>query len=134
MTHFEQEGLFLGLISYPFNRDGKSLYKDKLSTFFKKHKESIAKYDISGIDDSLYVPRAYRMFGSQGLAILALVDDYNFYNRHFNKNHIQTLLNDDDLIFNSIVISGVTETDDSSCSGLMDKAKNTFLRKNDRYN
>ena len=134
MTHFEQEGLFLGLISYPFNRDGKSLYKDKLSAFFKKHKDGLAKYDISGIADSLYDPRAYRMFGSQGLAILALVDDYNFYNRHFNKNHIQTLLNDDDLIFNSIVISGVTEVDDSSCSGLMDKAKNTFLRKNDRYN
>lgn len=133
-VHFEQEGVFLGLISYPFYYDGRSLYRDKLEPFFKEHKARVLHHDpIRGNNDDTYQPSGYRIFGSQGLAVLSLVDDYTFFNRHFNKNHIQTLLNDDDLPFLTTVISGITETDGSSGTTLLDAAKNTFLRKKNRY-
>lgn len=134
MTHFEKQGLFLGLLSYPYNYDGKELYK-KLKTFFDNHKNNLWKYETNSRANNIsYKPAGYRMFGSQGLAILSIVDDYTFYNRHFNKNHIQSCIDcDDDLVFNTTVISGITETDDENESCLIEKAKNTFLRDNNRY-
>lgn len=131
--HFEKEGIFLGLLSYPYYCDGKKLY-EKLELFFKEHKNNIWKYDPNNTkDDILYEPAGYRMFGSQGLAIISLVDDYTFYNRHFNKNHIQTVIKDDNLIFKTTVISGVTETEDKKGFTLVEKAKNTFLKQNERF-
>lgn len=128
--HFEKVGLFIGLLSYPYHQDGKELYK-KLNTFFEKHKERIWKFepDIRKKENIFYKPSGYRMFGTQGLAVLSLVDDYTFYNRHFNKNHIQTVLDDEDLVFNTTVISGITETDDKKDTSLIEKAKNSFLLK-----
>lgn len=127
--HFEKEGIFLGLLSYPYFYDGKSIYA-KLEIFFNKHKENLQIYDPDTKDNIfLYKPAGYRMFGSQGLAVLSLVDDYTFFNRHFNKNHIQSCIKDSsDLMFNSTVISGVTEIDDTAESCLIEKAKQTFLR------
>jgi hypothetical protein len=54
------------------------------------------------------------MFGTQGLVVLSLIDDYSFCSRHFNKNHIRTLLEgkaitEDSFKFKSIVVTGVTE-------------------------
>lgn len=130
--HFEKEGIFLGLLSYPYHYDGKELY-EKLILFFKEHKKSFWRFEPDeSKDDILYKPTGYRMFGSQGLAVLSLVDDYTFFNRHFNKNHIQTFSDDDDLIFNTTVISGVSETNNSQGLNLIDKAKNTFLREKDK--
>lgn len=133
MTHFEKQGLFLGLLSYPYNYDGKELYK-KLKTFFENHKNNLWKYETNSRENNItYKPAGYRMFGSQGLAILSIVDDYTFYNRHFNKNHIQSCIDcDDDLVFNTTVISGITESQNQE-SYLIAKAKNTFLRENNKY-
>ena len=85
------------------------------------------------------------MFSSSGLAILSLVDDYSFYNRFFNKNHIQSLLRpeidteisdakkDIDLDFKSVVVSGITEREESERT-LLQAAKDTFLLPdNNRY-
>lgn len=138
--HYENVGLFIGLLSYPYYQDGKILY-GKLETFFAKHKEQIWSFEpCDRNDEVLYQPSGYRMFGSHGLAVLSLVDDYTFYNRHFNKNHIQTVLDDcekeqsnkegekkeeEELDFNSTVISGASETEGTSLTA---KARNTFLR------
>ena len=97
-VQFEGKGIFLGLISYPFYLDGKELYKKIFKPFFDVHKKALLKYDPDADEDSygnLYKPAGYRMFGSKGLAVLSLVDDYSFCNRFFNKNHIQSVLNDD---------------------------------------
>ena len=144
--HFENVGLFLGLLSYPYYQDGKILY-GKLETFFSKHKEQIWSFEpCNNNDDVLYKPAGYRLFGSHGLAVLSLVDDYTFYNRHFNKNHIQTVLDDcekkesnnerekkedEELNFNSTVISGVSEIGETEGVSLIEKAQNTFLKKDD---
>ena len=148
---FEDVGVFLSFISYPYYKDGKDLYNDVFKPFFEKHKEHIAKYDpdaLSGKDPypNIYTPAGYRMFSSSGLAILSLVDDYSFYNRFFNKNHIQSLLqleNDSkipearkeiDLDFKSVVVSGVTEREEESERTLLQAAKDTFLLPdNQRY-
>ena len=135
--HFEDKGLFLSFISYPFFVDGKKLYNETLRDTFGKHKDKLRQYDPTGFHDQyLYKPEGYRMFGSHGLVILSLVDDYVFFHRHFNKNHLQSLLEEDVSSqphiydFKSEIISGVTETGGES---LEDKAKKSFLLQESRF-
>ena len=135
--HFESKGLFLGFLSYPYYVDGQKMCEDVVMPFFEEHKNRILKYDDNVLDESLYYPAAYRMFGTQGLAVLSLIDDYSFCSRHFNKNHIRTLLEnkkiDEDLYkFKSIVVTGVTETLTKD-KGIKEKAEETFLKKTERY-
>ncbi len=131
---FEETGLFLSFISYPFYVDGKNLYNTTLKSSFIEHKKALRLYDPSAEnDDSLYIPAAYRMFGSHGLVVMSLVDDYNFFHRHFNKNHLQTLLkNQDNTVFdyNSVIVSGVTESNGES---LEQKAKKSFLLQEKKF-
>ena len=130
---FEETGLFLSFISYPFYVNGKNLYTTTLEKSFEKHREALKRYDPSGDnDDSLYTPAGYRMFGSHGLVVMSLVDDYTFFHRHFNKNHLQTLLKDysAEYNYNSVIVSGVTEKDEES---LRQKAKESFLLHKDKF-
>ena len=134
---FEDKGLFLSFISYPFFVDGKKLYNETLKDTFAKHKEKLRLYDPTGFhDQNLYQPEGYRMFGNHGLVILSLVDDYMFFHRYFNKNHLQSLLEESGLDqphifdFKSEIISGVTENEGES---LENKAKSSFLLKEKRF-
>lgn len=154
-VQYEGRGVFLGLISYPYYLDGKELYQKVFDPFFEEHKMQILKYDpdVNNIKDygSIYKPAGYRIFGSKGLAVLSLVDDYSFYNRFFNKNHIQSLLEkreeeiegsqgrkkagnewDDYLKFKSEVVSGVVEYREGD-RALEDTAESTFLEEADPY-
>ena len=139
--YFEDKGLFLSFISYPFFIDGRKLYKETLKDTFEEHKRKLHKFDPDGrSDEYLYNPEGYRMFGSHGLVVLSLVDDHMFSHRHFNKNHLQSLLKEVDKndgkqhehIFNfkSEIVSGVTEAENES---LENKAKKCFLRNKKRY-
>lgn len=138
--HFEKQGLFLGLISYPFFIDGKELFNKELKQIFITHKENQRKYshESEHENEQLYTPVAYRMFGSHGLAILSLIDDYTFCNQIFNSNHIE--LSEDATKdeynmkneYQSVVITGTSETDDDSTS-LLKKARDTFLREKNKY-
>lgn len=155
MSYRNEVGLFLGLLSYPFDLDGKKFYSQKIKKFFEKHREFLHKYDVASPTpnekDKLYIPKGYRMFGTQGLAILSLVDDYSFFTRVFSKNHIQSILKkgeqdegerigNDTLSrkfhFKSVVTSGVMETvvtDKGDSITLNDLARKTFLKEDDRY-
>ena len=132
--NFEETGLFLSFISYPFYVDGKTLYNTTLKRSFKEHKAALKRYDPSNDDDkNLYIPAGYRMFGSHGLVILSLVDDYMFFHRHFNKNHLQTLLKDNSNTgydYNSVIISGVTEKEEEA---LEQKAQDSFLLSENKF-
>ena len=136
---FEDIGVFLSFISYPYYKDGKDMFDNVFEPFFAQHKRQISKYDPDSIQNEddyswVYEPAGYRMFGSRGLAILSLVDDYSFYNRFFNKNHIHSSLTTEqnkhgvvDLDFRSEVISGVYERS-SSERNLLQIASDTFLQ------
>ena len=138
--HFEDKGLFLSFVSYPFFIDGRKLYNETLKVTFAKHKDKLRKFDPDGFSDQyLYKPEGYRMFGSHGLVVLSLVDDHMFSHRHFNKNHLQSLLKENETdaepcehVFNfkSEIVSGVTEAENES---LESKAEDSFLRKTDRF-
>ena len=131
---FEETGLFLSFISYPFYVDGKNLYTTTLEKSFEEHKKALKRFDPSDDDDDcLYTPAGYRMFGSNGLVVISLVDDYTFFHRHFNKNHLQTLLEgyaDTEYNYNSVIVSGVTEKDKES---LKQKARDSFLLHKNRF-
>ena len=135
--HFESSGLFLGFLSYPYYVDGKQVSSKVVVPFFEEHRNRIVKYDDKELDKSLYKPAVYRMFGTQGLSVLSLIDDYSFCSRHFNKNHIRTLLErrkvEDNLYkFKSIVVTGIMETKKGEM-GIKEKAETTFLKKEERY-
>ena len=132
--HYEEYGLFLGLISYPFSIDGKKLYNDILKGLFDNHKKNLNKCaSPDQINQCLYSPVAYRMFGTHGLAILSLVDDYAFCSRIFNPNHISSNIdNEVKNKFQSVVITGISETSPKT-TNLKIKAEKTFLRKKDRF-
>ena len=143
--HFESSGLFLGFLSYPYDIDGKKLFDDVIAPFFEEHRNRLNKYDVDKIkkESLLYNPVAYRMFGTQRLTVLSLIDDYSFCSRHFNKNHIQSLLderakkNKSDNIdirkykFKSIVVTGICETIDETT--IKDKVSATIHKKEERY-
>lgn len=155
MSYKNEVGLFLGLLSYPFDLDGKKFYTQKIEKFFEKHREFLHQYDVGDLvpneNDKLYIPKGYRMFGTQGLAVLSLVDDYSFFTRVFSKNHIQSILNKGEqdkkespeneafnrrFHFKSVVTSGVMETiiaENGDTITLNDLARKTFLKDTDRY-
>lgn len=144
--HYDSNGLFLGFLAYPYYVDGKKLFRDVINPFFEEHKKRLYDYDTEELCETsrLYKPHAYRMFGTQGLSVLSLIDDYSFCSRHFNKNHIQSLLDDHAKVMNtisvdireyrfkSIVVTGVHETKDNE-QNIINKANNTFLRENNKF-
>lgn len=143
--HFESNGLFLGFLYYPYDVDGTELFEKVVAPFFEEHRNRLNKYDIEKIEISslLYNPVAYRMFGTQRLTVLSLIDDYSFCSRHFNKNHIQSLLdertqkNHSESVdirkykFKSIVVTGICETDGET--NIKDKVGVTIHKKNGKY-
>lgn len=135
---FEQEGLFLGLISYPFYIDGGQLYDSEFEDFFSRHREEyLKKISHMALDADLYRPVAYKMFGNYGLLILSLMDDYAFCCRIFNSGHILDKQNcKKDADYKSVVLAGSSELfDEDICKKdyLHQRAKETFLRKKDMY-
>lgn len=135
---FEKVGLLCGFISYPYSVDGRSLYEKVFSKFFNFHKEQWESCDPNRMEynKDLYEPAGYRLFGSQGLMVLSLIDDYSFCTRHFNKNQIKTVLNKNGVSvedsywdYKSMVVTGITDREDCD---LVLKSKNTFLKENNR--
>lgn len=137
---FDRVGLLCSFVSYPYDVDGRNLYNKVFSRFFSYHKEQWESYEQGELGkdhEYIYMSAGYRMFGSQGLLVLSLIDDYSFCTRHFHKNQIKALLNKNNVVvdesfwdFNNNVISGITDKDDCD---LLSKSRNTFLKKKSRF-
>jgi len=84
---YEREGLFVGLVSFPFFVDGGNLFREVLEPFFKDHRTHLQTI-FSSLPEIYYHPTAYRILGSYGLAVFSLIDDYSFSSRVFNQSHI----------------------------------------------
>lgn len=126
---FEDEGLFLGLVSYPFFIDGGNIFNNIFKGFFQnQHREGYLEKLAPDLDPALYNPVAYRMFGNHGLAILALIDDYAFCSRIFNSGHIKI---DDgaqrDNMYKCIALTGFSEPFLNSKKYLRERSNQTFL-------
>lgn len=131
--NFEDEGLFLGLVSYPFYIDGGNIFNNIFKGFFQtQHREEYLEKLTPDLDPALYNPVAYRMFGNHGLAILALIDDYAFCSRIFNSGHIKI---DDgaqrDNMYKCIALTGFSESFLDSKKYLRERANQTFLLPNE---
>ena len=150
---YEQEGLFIGLISFPFYIDGKQLYTHVFKPFFvNQHRhdylEEMTAPAASQLDDCLYKPQAYRMFGSHGLAIFSLIDDFSFCSRIFNSSHIkpdskgtapkdqraEVFPDEDRKKYKATVLTGTSETlSDDGIPYLLPRATETFLAERDIF-
>lgn len=132
---FEEEGLFIGLVKFDFHIDGGRLFKGIFEKFFElQHRKYYLKeLNRPGPDSSLYTPKAYRMFGSHGLAILSLIDEYAFCSRIFNAGHIQVNGRNKKIKglnqYKTVVLTGSSEcfvNDDKPY--LRTRAEDSFLR------
>jgi len=127
---YETRGLFIALISYPFNMDGKDLFDNVFSDFFKKHVEYLTELSTNGLDDELYKPAGYRLVGGQGLAVLSLIDDYAFASRIFNQAHFDELnygVYEKVSKCKAVVLTGSSEIEEEDFnSSLQHVSKNTF--------
>lgn len=148
MTYkYDSCGLFIGLLTFPFYVDGRDLYVNCLRRFFDSHRHYLAGHCPQNADsvvqDDLYVPAGYRMFGKHGLAVIALQDDLAFSSRIFNTGHINPSLVQGPALeqlgnVKCVVISGTSETEVNEGHIAADgplpaKAKSTFLRTDNRY-
>ena len=115
---FQQKGLFVGLISFPYDIKGDEFFNEIITPLFNSHREYLksccGEFDLS---NSLYKPHAYRMFGRFGLAVISLIDDFGFGARIFNSGHLDWE-NDPEKQkrlenlnrFKSVVLIGTTDT------------------------
>lgn len=74
----EDFGIFVGMMTMPFKKE-REFYKYEVEELFKKYRENIIRHaagENNKPDDALYVPRAYCLFGSFDLLVIALVDDF----------------------------------------------------------
>lgn len=86
---FQQNGLFVGLISFPYDIEGNEFFKEIITPFFDSHRKYLEDCcGGSSLPVDLYKPHAYRMFGRFGLAVISLIDDFGFGARIFNSGHL----------------------------------------------
>lgn len=134
---FEEEGLFLGLVSYPYFIDGGDIFRNIFDGFFQnQHRKEYLERLSPELDPAFYNPTAYRMFGNHGLAILALIDDYAFCSRIFNSGHIKVDKDaQGDNMYKSIALTGFSEPFLDSKEYIRKRAEKTFLlpREKKRY-
>ncbi len=79
-------GLFLGLISLPPKNVDKFYFDEFENGIFKSYREALADHLASSTkfeDSLLYKPKAFYLLGQFDLAILSLVDDYDFGKKCF---------------------------------------------------
>lgn len=125
---FDNFGLSIGLIQYSFMTSGKELFENFKENLFAKYRRNIRRLaNNSGLHRHLYMPAGYRMFGSRGLAILSLMDDYAFGNRIFNPNHHKAC----EERYDARIITAIAESNNGNY--LLSMAKKTFLKKNGRF-
>jgi len=125
-VNYNDFGLAIGLISYSFKTNGKDLFEKVFKKdLFQNHRTRLQEFTKQHMDDGLYEPKGYRLFGNHGLAVLSLIDDYAFCNRVFNDNHTDTATAKD--IWSSKIITGISDSENY----IFHKAKDTFLRQGD---
>jgi len=88
----DNAGIFLGLISLPVGY-GKKFYIDEFQEgLFANYKESVREHfkgkvdntSLKTFDEYLYLPYSYYLFGRFDMAILSLIDDFEFGCRRFH--------------------------------------------------
>lgn len=147
---FQQKGLFVGLISFPYDIKGDKFFNKIITPLFNSHREYLksccGEFDLS---NSLYKPHAYRMFGRFGLAVISLIDDFGFGARIFDSGHLDW---DDDVKveelenlcrFKSVVLLGTSDKEQQKYPFMKEKERfpffgiirlkvdNAFLRKSE---
>lgn len=149
-------GIFIGLSSMPlpFSK-GKEFYEKKIREgIFDRYRHTVLEYAFTKDQDDaaavevfeqfFYQTRAYFLFGTYELAVLALVDDFKLGNKNF---HPYSYLSEDLLAaeelpgaepetfsFHTMTgISAVGNTEDVPyiSSALINRAKDTFLKSNE---
>lgn len=141
---FEDTGLLVGLISYPYNVKGANFFNEEFKkNLFCKYKKGTAnslELNESEIYKSspIYEPKGYHLFGDYNMAVLSLIDGYALGNRVFHPGHGyhgSSEESNESKNYNYQLITGITyeEKETGPCNYLRDKAKKTFLKADNRY-
>jgi len=82
----EDLGLFIGFVTLPYS-DQYNFYEQEFENgLFKNYREGQKEYlnDVKDFSKHLFQPRSYYMYGKYDLAILSLVDNFQFSSRAFH--------------------------------------------------
>lgn len=83
-------GISVFLLSLPFGRERDFYYKELRENIFRRYREAVErKFGTKGVaasefSGSFYKPSAYCLFGRFDLAVISLVDDFEFSSRTFH--------------------------------------------------
>lgn len=133
---FEEEGIFIGMVDYPFSIDEKAVF-DIFADFLRNRFRGGYLERLSGesIEEDIYSPRAYRVFGDgRKLAIISLTDEYGLgrlflYPMQIEINKGGTKYGD-----SRTVLAGLSDRFwDEDVPYLRNRAQNTFLRESKRF-
>ena len=129
-------GLAVCLLSAPFQRELQFFSTEIDGAVFQKYREAVRRNfsgttlesDASEFASAFYRPAPYYLFGRFDLAILTLVDDFEFSSRTFHPFDPMMADGPKDYFENFLhkVITGPTPTFDDK-STLIDLARRTFL-------
>jgi hypothetical protein len=101
-------GLFIGLVTEPYSN--KDFFKDEFDNgLFSSYKNEIENNlpDNGKLSENLYKPVPYRIFGEYNLAILSIVDDFEFGLQVFNPAHEYHGNECKDEFYSTQVINGI---------------------------
>lgn len=127
-------GLVIGLIDNQSDVSSEELFEKEFKNgIFKGYKDELKS--IGGnIGDDLYVPCGYHLFGDCNMTVLSLIDDYAFANRVLHTSHGYTTDPNNEYKYTLQIVNGIhTQADLLEIPSLETQARNTFLRKKDRY-
>ena len=147
-------GIFLGLSTIPLPlKQGKAFFKREIQNgIFKQYKDRITSFSFNkekddtaireDFDQYLYRAKAYYLFGSFDLAVLALVDDFKLGSKTFHPySHLTEealanadgrLLQPENFIFQTL--TGYAPQLIAEHPSLLETACETFLREEEKEN
>jgi len=141
--HYSDLGLFIGLTTFPITKKIEDFYENEILDIFQTYKEDLDRH-ISNTPTSYkkekriveicYRPAAYYIFGKFDLAIVSIIDDYEFCGKAFRPfNELQSKQSKKEgkqkknSPFDYKIMAGVKASNEDSKSNLTDFSKNTFL-------
>lgn len=128
-------GLVIGLLDNYSTMPSEKLFEEEFKNdLFSKYKEDVEQHG-GKIDNELYHPVGYHLFGNCNMAVLSLIDDFAFPNRVLHTGHGYSSDIEGKRKYTLQIINGIHTWIEGvpELHTLKEQAKATFLKEEDRY-
>lgn len=135
MKSVDAVGLTIGLINYMGEEDVFTFCNNEFEKgLFEPYRKGINEYGNGKLlDERVFRPKFYKMFGDNNAMFITLADDFAFVSRSLHSAHMANEGEPHRKNYNVQVVNGVYIRQDNKGKQLVDLADTTFLRKNACY-